>query len=127
MKTSILHQFTELKASGRYFIRERISYDRLFIGSGLILVQRISVLDECKNEDIIFSMLNFILIELIHVVHLNVNLLGIPRAYFCGNFVNHDLPRNRITGMFTVRNQFEANQVRTTMVIMSVKCKMLNK
>ena len=39
-ETSILHQFTELKASGRYFIRDRISYGRLFIGSKFILVQR---------------------------------------------------------------------------------------
>ena len=31
VKTSILHQFTELKASGRYFIWDRISYGRLFI------------------------------------------------------------------------------------------------
>ena len=37
-KTSILHQFKELKASGKYFIRDRISYGRLFIGSKLILV-----------------------------------------------------------------------------------------
>ena len=32
--TSNLHQFTELKASGRYFIQDRISYGRLFIASG---------------------------------------------------------------------------------------------
>ena len=31
VKTSILHQFTELKASGRYFIWDRISYGWLFI------------------------------------------------------------------------------------------------
>ena len=31
VKTSILHQFTELKASGRYFILDRISYSWLFI------------------------------------------------------------------------------------------------
>ena len=31
VKTSILHQFTELKASGRYFIWDRISYGRFFI------------------------------------------------------------------------------------------------
>ena len=39
VKTSILHQFTELKASGGYFIPDRIHYGRLFIGSKLILVQ----------------------------------------------------------------------------------------
>ena len=41
VKTSILHQFTELKASGSYFIWDRISYGRLSIGSKLILVQRV--------------------------------------------------------------------------------------
>ena len=40
VKTSILHQFTELKPSDRYFIRDRISYGRLSIGSKFILVQR---------------------------------------------------------------------------------------
>ena len=43
VKTSISHQFTELKASGRYFIPDRIYYGQLFIGSKLILVQRIIV------------------------------------------------------------------------------------
>ena len=39
-KTSILHKFTELKASGGYIIPDRIYYGRRFIGSKLILVQR---------------------------------------------------------------------------------------
>ena len=41
VKASILHQFTELKASGRYFIWDRISYGGLFIGSKFILLQRV--------------------------------------------------------------------------------------
>ena len=40
MKTSICHQFTELKARSRYFIWDRVYYGRLFIGSKFILVQR---------------------------------------------------------------------------------------
>ena len=35
-----IHQFTELKASGGYFIRDRIYYGRLFSGRKFILVQR---------------------------------------------------------------------------------------
>ena len=31
VKISIFHQFTGLKASGRYFIWDRMSYGRLFI------------------------------------------------------------------------------------------------
>ena len=38
-----MHHFTKLKASGRYFIEDRISYGGLFIGSKFILVQRIVI------------------------------------------------------------------------------------
>ena len=50
--------------------------------------------------------------ELVHVAHMNAKLLGIPRVYFCGNFVNHEITRRDITGLFSVRNLFDGRQVR---------------
>ena len=50
--------------------------------------------------------------ELVHVCHMNAKLLGIPRVYFCGNFVNHEITLRDITSLFAVRNLFEMNQVR---------------
>ena len=38
---NFMYDYTELKASGRYFIQDIISYGRLFIGSKFILVQRV--------------------------------------------------------------------------------------
>ena len=63
--------------------------------------------------------------ELVHVCHMNAKLLGIPRVYFCGNFVNHEITRRDITSLFAVRNLFEMNQVRCFFFRFSKSVKML--
>ena len=68
--------------------------------------------EDSKQEDIIFSLLRFLLIELVHVAHLNASMSGINKVYFCGNFVNHEVVRREITTTFSVRNVFEMNQVK---------------
>ena len=68
--------------------------------------------EECKQEDILFSLLRFLVTELVHVVHMNAKLLGIPRVYFCGNFVNHEITRRDIPSLFAVRNLFDMKQVK---------------
>ena len=80
--------------------------------------------EECKQEDILFSLLRFLVTELVHVVHMNAKLLGIPRVYFCGNFVNHEITRRDITSLFAVRNLFEMNQVRCFFFRLSKSVKM---
>ena len=59
-----------------------------------------------------FSLLKFILTELVHTIHMNANLMGIHRVYFCGNFANHEVTRRHITSSFVLRNIFEMNTVR---------------
>ena len=50
------------------------------------------------------SLLKYTVSELVHTVYLNSNLLGVRKAYFCGNFVNHDVIRQKVTAQFTVKN-----------------------
>ena len=67
--------------------------------------------EECKKEDIVFSLLRFLVTELVHVAHMTANLFGIHRVYFCGNFVNHEITRRDITSVFAVRNTFDMSTV----------------
>ena len=69
-----------------------------------------------------FSLLKFILIELVHTIHMNANLMGIHRVYFCGNFANHEVTRRHITSGFVLRNIFEMNTVRQFCHAVEVSC-----
>ena len=68
------------------------------------LIQSLFVSEDVKKEDLVSSLLKYIVAELVHTVYLNANLLGIKKAYFCGNFVNHDVTRRKITAQFTLKN-----------------------
>ena len=78
--------------------------------------------EQCKREDIIFSLLRFLVTELVHVVHLTANLLGIHRVYFSGNFVNHDVTRRELTGVFAVSNMFDMSKVRCFWPDCALRC-----
>ena len=70
----------------------------------LVLYKVLFVSEDVKEEDLVSSLLKYIVAELVHTVYLNANLLGVKKAYFCGNFVNHDVTRRKITAQFTLKN-----------------------